>query len=148
MAIEVRDNRESPWIKTRWVLRLVGVFVLMVAVAMWGLHAFYRARLASEDVQISVGKFPVPQIQPNPTGDLQRFRTRQNEELAGYAWVDKAKGLVHVPIERAMDFVASRGPAALEPIDQESGAPNAGGPPDGAPRAPATMPASPYGARP
>lgn len=150
MSIEVRDNRENPWIRTRLVLGLVGGFLLMVAVAMWSLHGFYRARLASTNVQISLGAFPIPQIQPNPREDLQKFRRQQNEQLAGYAWVDKTKGLVHVPIDRAMDFVVSRGAAALDPIDQPGAAQSVGGggPPDGSPRATATMPASPYGLRP
>jgi hypothetical protein len=37
---------------------------------------------------------------------LHRWRREHNAKLNGYGWVDHEKGIVHVPIERAMDAVA------------------------------------------
>lgn len=147
MAVEVRDNREGPEVRIPVVLGLVGGFILVVVAVMFGLHLFYRGVLVADLPRQVLGNFPVPQIQPSPTNDLREFRRRQNEQLTGYAWVDQAKGLVHVPIERAMQLVIARGPAALDAPDQPSSPAGKAppGPPDGAPRAPASMQASPYG---
>jgi hypothetical protein len=37
---------------------------------------------------------------------LHRWNAEHNKRLNGYGWVDKEKGVVHVPIERAMEAVA------------------------------------------
>lgn len=151
MAVEVRDNREDPGVKITWVLTLVGSFMILVVASMIGLHRYYRVSFRPHGVSETLGSFPIPEIQPNPTQDLRGFLKRQNQQLAGYAWVDHSNGLIHIPIERAMDFVVSRGLAALDPPGQSSTRPNgaaAGMPPDGAPRAAASLSASPYGARP
>ena len=117
MAVEVRDNREDPAVWTGWVLGLVGGFLLFLATVMFGLHHFYRASSDATRTPVTLGSFPIPEIQPNPTQDLREFVRRQNQQLAGYAWADKTKGLVHIPIERAMALVVSRGAAALDPPD-------------------------------
>ena len=37
---------------------------------------------------------------------LPQWRAARKHELESYGWVDKSKGLVHIPIEAAMDRVA------------------------------------------
>jgi hypothetical protein len=37
---------------------------------------------------------------------LPKWRHDRKVELEGYGWVDKAKGVVHIPIETAMEKVA------------------------------------------
>jgi len=41
-----------------------------------------------------------------PSPELQALREREARELGSYATVDKEKGLVRIPIERAMELVA------------------------------------------
>ncbi|HXT96420.1 MAG TPA: hypothetical protein VN853_08970 [Polyangia bacterium] len=38
---------------------------------------------------------------------LATWRAERSARLNGYGWVDRSKGIVHIPIERAMDEVAS-----------------------------------------
>jgi hypothetical protein len=38
---------------------------------------------------------------------LEEWRQSHGARLNGYGWVDRNKGIAHVPIERAMDAVAS-----------------------------------------
>jgi hypothetical protein len=38
---------------------------------------------------------------------LELWRQERRGKLNGYGWVDKAKGIAHVPIEKAMDAVAA-----------------------------------------
>lgn len=52
---------------------------------------------------------PLPRLQPNPRADLLAFRAEEDAVLQTYAWVDKGRGIVRVPIERAMEILAQRG---------------------------------------
>lgn len=149
MALEVRNNREDPAVAVRTVLGITLGFMAVAGLIALGLHFVFRAKVDVAKVEQPVATFPIPQIQPNPTEDYLGFRRRQNEALAGYAWVDRAKGLVHVPIERAMALVAAEGDAGWDPPDPAPDVPAVTGrPPDGAPRAEATLPASAYGSKP
>ena len=51
---------------------------------------------------------------------LKTARDEQNAALHGYAWVDKAKGTVRVPVQRAMELtvaeLAQKKPAPANPI--------------------------------
>lgn len=52
---------------------------------------------------------PLPRLQPNPRADLLALRAEEDAVLRTYAWVDKGRGIVRVPIERAMEILAQRG---------------------------------------
>jgi len=52
---------------------------------------------------------PLPRLQPNPRADLLALRAEEDAVLKTYAWVDKGRGVVRVPIDRAMEIVARRG---------------------------------------
>ena len=45
---------------------------------------------------------PAPRLQTTPRLDLQAVRAQEDAHLAGYAWVDRTKGIAHIPIDRAM----------------------------------------------
>lgn len=52
---------------------------------------------------------PEPRLQESPALDLARFRAREEGQLSTYGWVDRPNGVVHIPIERAMELVAREG---------------------------------------
>jgi hypothetical protein len=52
---------------------------------------------------------PLPRLQPNPRADLLALRAQEEAVLETYAWIDKGRGTVRVPIERAMELLAQRG---------------------------------------
>lgn len=52
---------------------------------------------------------PAPVLQTNPRDDLLALRAAEQSLLDSYAWVDKERGVVRIPIERAMDLIAERG---------------------------------------
>ena len=60
---------------------------------------------------------PEPRLQATPSLDLQQFRAQEVERLATYGWVDRESGVVHVPIERAMELISKEG----FPVRKESG---------------------------
>ena len=59
--------------------------------------------------------FPEPRLQVDYYGDLSKMREQWNEQVNGYGWVDKNNGVVHIPIERAMQLTLQRGLPARMP---------------------------------
>lgn len=57
-------------------------------------------RITQEEIGI------VDQVPFSTDTRLHRWRAEHNAKLNGYGWVDREKGIVHVPIERAMDAIA------------------------------------------
>lgn len=52
---------------------------------------------------------PEPRLQTHPVQDLAVMRADEEAFLNRYGWIDQAQGVVHLPIERAMDLVVQRG---------------------------------------
>jgi hypothetical protein len=52
---------------------------------------------------------PEPRLQPDPVHDVERMRAAEEQRLHSYGWVDKEKGVAHIPIEQAMELVVRRG---------------------------------------
>jgi hypothetical protein len=48
----------------------------------------------------------VDQVPFNVDNRLARWRREHDARLNGFGWIDRAKGVAHVPIERAMESVA------------------------------------------
>ncbi len=41
--------------------------------------------------------------------DLKTFRAEEDQVLNSYAWVDRPKGVVRIPIAQAIDLIVQRG---------------------------------------
>jgi hypothetical protein len=52
---------------------------------------------------------PEPRLEVQPHQDLKSFCDEQLNMLNSYGWVDRRKGIVHIPIERAMDKLLEQG---------------------------------------
>lgn len=53
--------------------------------------------------------YPAPRLQASPRADMQRFYAQEMRRLNSTGWVDKAHGVVHIPIADAMRKVAKEG---------------------------------------
>lgn len=99
-------------------------FSLWLAVAMlvsgaivYGTFWFLEGRSVSIDeasraYPLAVGQSqtpPAPRLQTQPFKDVFELKNAQRGVLHGYGWVDKANGVVHIPIERAMELTLQRG---------------------------------------
>jgi hypothetical protein len=66
--------------------------------------------------------FPAPRLEvDNGNVDVEALHAREGLLLYHYTWIDKSKGTVRIPIERAMELVAQRGlpvapPAKVAPL--------------------------------
>lgn len=123
-----RTIPEPPDVATLTVLVTVAGFLGFVALAITGLFFYLRAEAPGALKQGVEHQFPEPTLQKSPQADLGRFDTDQRKALSGYGWIDRQKGLVHIPIEEAMRIVAARGDHAYDALDAPANAANPSSP--------------------
>jgi hypothetical protein len=73
---------------------------------------------------------PAPRLQVYPVRHWKDFEAAESNRLSSYGWMDRSNGVVHIPIERAMDLIEQRGVGPLPPAPAAVPAapvPNAGG---------------------
>jgi hypothetical protein len=90
------------------------VVIGLTFILMWALHFFFEKTPFKFDreatsMQLERNLPPTPRLQVNQSGDLKDFRAREEDRLHSYGWVNKQAGVVHVPIEKAIEAVASKG---------------------------------------
>ncbi len=51
---------------------------------------------------------PEPRLQTDPRQDMSDLRTKEDELLGSYGWVDKNAGVVRIPIDAAMKLTLER----------------------------------------
>jgi hypothetical protein len=56
-----------------------------------------------------ITKFPQPRLEKNERLEINDLRLQEEKTLNSYGWVDEKAGVVHIPIERAMQLVVQRG---------------------------------------
>ena len=54
-------------------------------------------------------KFPEPRLEVNERTEFRDFLQYQEQRLHSYGWVDEKAGVMHIPIDVAMQIVAQRG---------------------------------------
>ena len=52
---------------------------------------------------------PAPRLQASPTRDMQEMRRTENTRLQSYGWIDQTAGIARIPIDQAMELLATRG---------------------------------------
>lgn len=61
------------------------------------------------------GLYPSPKLQADPAADVVKMHADEAIVLSGYGWVDPGAHIARIPIDRAMDLLASQGLPAREP---------------------------------
>jgi hypothetical protein len=118
-------------------LASLAILVVVVAVLCYGIGKVFNAELNREDgpdtkwtktvdirqlgnlpnspeLQNKVAEltrsFPTPRLQTDDGNeDLAELHAREDLLLENYSWVDRSKGTVRIPIERAMELIAEHG---------------------------------------
>lgn len=119
------------------------VFLAVVFAFIWFVYARWRAdtdasrpRVPAIEVREGDRLPPLPRLQTTPATDLRGFQESESLVLTTYGWVDKEKGVVRIPVSRAIDLVAERGLPAPIGAATPAEAPGTVPPPAGAPGAP------------
>jgi hypothetical protein len=90
------------------------------------------------DVRATIQRiFPEPRLETDERTEINDFRLREEEQLNSYGWIDQPAGVVHIPIERAMQLVVARG-LAVRPQSEAGAAGGASGGKEGAKPRPGT----------
>lgn len=64
---------------------------------------------------------PAPRLQTNAPADLQEMRAHEKALLESYGWVDQGRGIVHIPVERAIDLLVERGLPKVQQATENGG---------------------------
>ena len=60
-------------------------------------------------VPYPVPHYPPPQLQAAPHEDMVRFYRQELAQIDSFGWVDRAKGIVRMPVDQAMRAIAREG---------------------------------------
>jgi hypothetical protein len=114
------DHERSDW-NLRYVVRgvvaLVVSGIVILAGTWWVFLEFYSASSS-----LKTGAAPItkaeriqaePALQIAPQAEWTDMRAKEESILNSYSWVDRSRGVVHIPIERAMERIA-QGRASTE----------------------------------
>jgi hypothetical protein len=71
---------------------------------------------------------PEPRLQGNPQLDMRKMRQEEDAVLNHYGWVDPDRGIVRLPIQRAIDMAAQKGLPQFKATGDGSGSPPAAKP--------------------
>lgn len=110
----------------------MGFVIVVFLFLLWGLFQYFARREAalgpppSQGINVTAAKLPPePRLQPSPTRDMQQMRAAEDQLLDQYAWIDPDKGIVRIPVDRAMDVLARKGfpvlPQSQVPLDAAGG---------------------------
>ncbi len=97
--------------------------VLGVLLILW----LFPASLHDEAIPGRIPDFPSPRHQANDRSDMSALFEAQMAELNGTGWVDRGRGVVHIPIGQAMRKVARDGIADWPTTAPPPGVSAAGG---------------------
>jgi hypothetical protein len=111
-------------------LGVAGLLVNSVMVWRAGAPVHIGAPLAQLGDAATTGRFPEPRLLVNAEQARTERTAHEDRQLRTYRWVDRSAGVVAIPIDRAMDLIASRGlptratGPSLPPNDLASGPPS------------------------
>jgi len=100
--------------QTAAILVATIVAAAFAAFAAFGAIAFFRHQVGRPLAPIDAPPAAIasPTLQREPSRDLAALRTEKRAMLGEYAWIDSDKGIVRIPIDRAMSVLIERTPAA------------------------------------
>ncbi len=114
----MHDDLPPPVSGTRAILYVAGGILLLLAASVGVLIAVFSWQVPNEEPQ-APRVFPGPHALEDETTELKNLRAEHEKQLESYAWADRNKQKVAIPIERAMQIIAKRGKDAYGPIEQQ-----------------------------
>ena len=118
---EIGPTREPAGVRVGVVAAGMAGTLAIVIATVFGLFGFYRAGAPSASF-VPPRNFPAPQLQTQNDGVRETTIAQQQARLKTYAWIDRDRGVVQIPIDRAMALIVARGDKAYDPIGGPSGA--------------------------
>src|SRR5215831_8694473 len=114
----LHENRDvNPWAIGKFVVGLV-FFCGLALMFLIGLFRYFE-----HENPVQTGAVPSPtgiRLEQSETANLVKLRASEDKLLFKYDWVDQQKGVVRIPIERAIDLLAQRGLPSMPPKQQQA----------------------------
>lgn len=95
------------------VMAGLALFGILALIGLWLLFRHWTGeKVVPESIHIDSGieaknEAPPPRLQESPREELETWRAGEETELRKFAWVDREKRIVKVPIERAFELLIS-----------------------------------------
>lgn len=86
-----------------------GVLLFVIAVPLL-IPVVYPQTLVRRTAEAPRISHSAPRLAVHPRADLARFKRAEAVEMGGYGWIDRDRDVVRIPVARAMDILAQRGP--------------------------------------
>jgi hypothetical protein len=97
----------------RLALLLIVVTLVVVAAILFLFRQIVSREAAGDAVPSPLAASPAPfegpRLEVDPEEALRNRRIREEEVLTSYGWVDRERGVVRIPIERAKELLVERG---------------------------------------
>lgn len=89
-----------------WLAAGLAIFLLLTPLILRLCYPDAAHRRVRSD---QIAAIPPPQLQLDPARDLAAFREAERQRLSTYGWVDRSRGVVRIPLERALSLTLERG---------------------------------------
>ena len=108
----IEDNPDTAYERSDWPLGMIGLIIagilILLVISPFVMIAAFPTTPADVSRALTVEP-PQPRLQTDPSADLAQFQAKEEKRLDSYYWIDRSKGIVHIPIEQAMKGLANRG---------------------------------------
>jgi hypothetical protein len=108
----IEDNPDTAYEQSDWPLGTIGLVLaatlILLVISPLVMIAAFPTTPADVTRALTIEP-PQPRLQTDPSEDFTRFRADEDNRLNLYYWIDKTKGVVHIPIGQAMKEVAKKG---------------------------------------
>lgn len=92
------------------LLLATAILIPLLSFAVWlGMGLVQPGEEASSPLEPGPIPSEQPELQPDPKADFAHWQQLQKARLNSFGWVDRDAGIVHLPIDRAMDLLVERG---------------------------------------
>lgn len=109
---EVLVNPDTAYERSDVSLKVVGMIAVVIVLTLTFMPLLIALGYPTATSDVDKRPFiapPAPVLQTDPEADLLQFRAKEKQRLSSYGWIDRAHGVVHIPIEQAMQDIAKQG---------------------------------------
>jgi len=108
------EHRHETTDVNAWAVGKFGIALALLCILamglLFGLFRYFQSTMEGGEPRVTAIKVPpAPTLETTPVQDLKAIRAAEEQLLTSYGWVDQEKGLVRIPIARAIDLLAQRG---------------------------------------
>lgn len=108
---EANTVRLVPVVLFGGALMVLTIVVLLLMRSMFGTYSTRVAQMQGQPSPLAATRQPPPEprLQVLPAQDLQELREAEDARLSSYGWVDRATGVVRMPIPQAIELLVQQG---------------------------------------